>query len=120
MAKIFREFNREKLEQVRNHPYYATARKTIIERADEYSVTEPPIIKFSKIHLYVTSGNREIFEKVHIEYETRMHALFLAYVITEEEKYLSGFATLKESMIRYCTSALARRVTSSGSLSPMK
>lgn len=94
MAKIFREFNREKLEQVRNHPYYATARKTIIERADEYSVTEPPIIKFSKIHLYVTSGNREIFEKVHIEYETRMHALFLAYVITEEEKYLEPLADI--------------------------
>ena len=85
MAQIFREFNPEKLEQVRTHPYYANARKTIIARADDYCVTEPPVIKFSKIHLYVKNGNREIFERDHIEYETRLHALFVAYIITEDE-----------------------------------
>ena len=94
MAQIFREFNPEKLEQVRTHPYYANARKTIIARADDYCVTEPPVIKFSKIHLYVKNGNREIFERDHIEYETRLHALFVAYIITEDEKYLEPLADI--------------------------
>jgi hypothetical protein len=94
MAQIFREFTPEKLEQVRTHPYYENARKTIIERADKYCVTEPPVIKFSKIHLYVQNGNREVFEQDHIEYETRLHALFVAYVITEDDKYLEPLADI--------------------------
>ena len=94
MAKLFREFTREKLDEVRTHPYYKTARETIIERADNYTVTEPPVIKFSKIHLYVKNGNREIFERDHIEYETRLHTLFMAYVITEDEKYLEPLADI--------------------------
>ena len=94
MAQLFREFSKEKLEQVRTHPYYKNARETLIARADHYSVTEPPVIKFSKIHLYVENGNREIFERDHIEYETRLHALFLAYVITEDEKYLAPLADM--------------------------
>lgn len=94
MAKLFREFTREKLDEVRTHPYYKTARETIIERADNYTVTEPPVIKFSKIHLYVGNGNREIFERDHIEYETRLHTLFMAYIITEDEKYLEPLADI--------------------------
>ena len=98
MAKIFREFTPEKLEQVRTHPYYEKARKTIIERADHYAVTDPPVMKFSKIHLYVECGNREIFERDHVEYETRMLTLFLAYLITEDEKYLSPLADIMWSI----------------------
>ena len=94
MAKIFKEFTKEKLEQVRTHPYYRKARETIIERADKYTLTDPPVIKFSKIHLYVTCGNREIFERDHIEYETRLHTLFVAYLITEDEKYLEPLADI--------------------------
>ncbi len=94
MAKIFREFNAEKLEQVRTHPYYKNARETLIARADNYTVTDPPVIKFSKIHLYAKNGNREIFERDHIEYETRLHTLFVAYLITEDEKYLESLADI--------------------------
>ena len=94
MAKVFKEFTPEKLEQVRTHPYYKSAREKIIERADHYTVTDPPVIKFSKIHMYAKNGNREIFEKDHIEYETRLHSLFLAYIITEDEKYLSPLADI--------------------------
>ena len=94
MAKLFKEFNAEKIEQLRTHPYYKNARETIIARADKYIVTDPPVIKFSKIHLYVENGNREIFEKDHIEYETRLHTLFVAYIITEDEKYLMPLADI--------------------------
>ena len=62
MAKIFREFTSQKLDEIRTHEYYRKARETIIERADGYCVTDPPVIKFSKIHMYVENGNREIFE----------------------------------------------------------
>ena len=94
MAKIFREFSQEKLEQIRTHPYYKCARDKIIERADYYTVTDPPVIKFSKIHLYVENGNREIFESDHIEYETRLHTLFVAYLLTEDEKYISPLSDI--------------------------
>lgn len=94
MAKIFREFTSQKLDEIRTHEYYRKARETIIERADGYCVTDPPVIKFSKIHMYVENGNREIFEKDHEEYETRMHALFLAYLITEDEKYITPLADI--------------------------
>ncbi len=94
MAKIFREFTPEKLEQVRTHPYYKKARETIIERADHYTVSDPPLIKFSKIHMYVVDGNREKFERDHEEYETRMHTLFVAYLITENEKYIEPLADI--------------------------
>ena len=94
MSKLFREFTPEKLEQVRTHTYYKNARETIIARADNYTLTDPPVIKFSKIHLYAENGNREIFERDHIEYETRLHTLFVAYIITEDEKYLSPLADI--------------------------
>lgn len=94
MAKIFREFTEEKLHEVRTHPYYENARKAIIDRADKCCVSDPPVIKFSKIHLYVENGNREIFERDHIEYETRLHTLFLAYIITADEKYLTPLADI--------------------------
>jgi hypothetical protein len=94
MAKIFKEFTPEKLEEVRTHPYYKKARETLIERADHYTVTDPPVIKFSKIHLYVENGNREIFERDHEEYETRLHTLLLAYLITEDEKYLTPLSDI--------------------------
>ena len=94
MARLFRELTPEKLEQVRTHPYYKKAIETIIESADHYTVTDPPVIKFSKIHLYVENGNREIFERDHIEYETRLHTLFVAYLITEDDKYIAPLADI--------------------------
>ena len=94
MANVFREFNPQKLAELRTHPYYKNARETLIGRADNYVVTDPPVIKFSKIHLYVENGNREVFERDHIEYETRLHTLLLAYLITEDEKYITPLADI--------------------------
>ena len=86
---LFREFNDEKLEQVRTHPYFTKLREKTIAKAEEYMVTEPPIVKFSMIHLYVTTGNRKIFERVYNDYGSRMHCYFLAYLITNDDKYIS-------------------------------
>ncbi len=94
MARIFKELTPEKLSEVRTHPYYRKARETLVERADRYTVTDPPVMKFSKLHLYVKNGNREIYESDHEEYETRMLTLFLAYIITEDEKYIEPLADI--------------------------
>ena len=94
MARIFREYNPEKIAEVRNHPYYAKLREDTIKMADVYVETDPPVIKFSKLHLYVETGNREIFEKDYTNYEARMTTLTLAYVITEEDKYLTALADI--------------------------
>lgn len=94
MAHIFREYNPEKIEQVRTHPYYANLRRHTLERADFYIENDPPVIKFSKIHLYVTTGNREKFQNDYTNYEERMTTLALAYIISEDEKYLEPLADI--------------------------
>ena len=85
---IYSQFNDEKLEQVRTHPYYASMREETIKKADEILATEPPRIKFSKIHLYATTGNRAVFENDYFEYFRRLNTLFVAYLISDDEKYL--------------------------------
>jgi len=57
-------------------------------------VTEPPIVKFSMIHRYVTDGNREAFEAVHSEYFHRMQCFFSAYLITGDDKYIEPLADI--------------------------
>ena len=94
MNTIFNEFNPEKIEQVKTHPYYAKLRESVLKRAEYFMENDPPVIKFSKIHLYETTGNREIFEAVHSNYQARLHNLFLAYVITDDDKYIEPLADI--------------------------
>lgn len=94
MANVFREFNPQKIEQVRTHPYYRSMREKVLKQAQYYMENDPPVIKFSKIHLYVTTGNREIFEKVHTDYQSRLQNYFLAYVITDDDKYIEPLADI--------------------------
>ena len=94
MTRIFREFNSEKVEQVRTHPYYAELRRTTIDKADFFIENDPPVIKFSKIHLYVTTGNREKFQSDYTNYEDRLTTYALAYIITEDDKYLDPLADI--------------------------
>lgn len=92
MGKLFREFNDEKWEQVRTHPYYANVREQILKCADSYINSAPPRVRFSDIHLFVTTGNRSVFQAVHGNYEARMRCFFLAYLLTKDEKYITELA----------------------------
>lgn len=92
MARYFKEFNDEKWEQVRTHPYYAKLRENNHALAEKYISTTPPERKFSDLHLYVTTGNREKYQNVQWEYETRMTTFFLEYMISQDEKYLIHLA----------------------------
>lgn len=94
MDIMFSEFNSAKIEQIRNHPYYAKLRDSVIKRAEYYIENDPPVIKFSKIHLYETTGNREIFEAVHSDYQARLQNLLMAYVITDDDKYIEPLADI--------------------------
>lgn len=94
MGKLFREFTPEKLEQVRTDPYFAGIVKSVLKKAEDCINTEPPIVKYSQIHLYETTGNREIFQRVHSNYELRMRYYFLAYLLTEDEKYIEPLADI--------------------------
>lgn len=94
MAKIFSDFTEEKWEQVRTHPYYAKARERALQQAETYLATEPPRIKFSQIHLYVTTGDRGIFQSVYANYEDRMRSFFFCYLLTQDEKYLEPLADI--------------------------
>ena len=92
--KIFRELNDEKLNEIRNHPYYKEIREKIIEKADEILATPLPRIRFTEIHMYVTTGNRNIFQSNYNKYHYGMEYLFQAYLITEDEKYLPELADI--------------------------
>ena len=94
MPKIFSEFCDEKWREVREHPYFAEYRESVLEAAQRYMETEPPIVKFSMIHRFVLDGNREQFENVHTEYFSRLKCLFAAYLITEDEKYITPLADI--------------------------
>ena len=94
MGRLFSEFTPEKIEQIKTHPYFEGLVDAIIKQAENNIVTDPPRIKFSQIHLYVTTGNREIFQNVYGSYESRMRNLFLAYIFTEDEKYIEPLADI--------------------------
>lgn len=94
MAHLFKEFNEEKWEQIRNHPYYAPAVAVIRERTEEMLRTDPLRVKFSEIHLFATTGNRKIFERVYGDYRDRLNNYLFMYCLTKEQKYLDAYADI--------------------------
>ncbi len=92
MGKLFSQFTEEKWEQVRTHPYFAKSVKAITDKAERYLSTQPPQVKFSDIHLYVTTGDRMIFQKVHSEYQDRVETFFFMYLLTKDDKYIMPLA----------------------------
>lgn len=94
MGKIFKEFNDEKWEQVRTHPYFEKLRTNTIDTANRFITEEPERIKFSMIHSYVVDGNREKFEKVYENYFSRLQAFFAAYMISLDDKYIEPLADI--------------------------
>ena len=94
MKNIFPAFSEEKWEQVRTHPYYASAVKKITETSEKMLTEEPKRILFSQIHLFAETGDRKIFERVYNDYMMRMHNYFFMYCLRGEEKYLKALADI--------------------------
>ena len=59
-----------------------------MKRADELLESDPPRIRFSEINLHAVTGDRATFDRVHKRYFERLNTLYLAYLISEDEKYL--------------------------------
>ncbi len=92
MARYFKEFNDEKWEQVRTHPYFAELREANERAVERYMTTPPPTLLFSEVHRYVTDGNREVYERKYEEYFSRLCAFFLGYMLRGNEEYLTHLA----------------------------
>ncbi|MBQ9115717.1 MAG: heparinase II/III family protein [Clostridia bacterium] len=103
MGRLFREFNDEKWEQVRTHPYYAKLREGIAKKTEEYLATDPPRVKFSDIHLFATTGNRTVFQYVFNDYSSRMQHYFLMYLLTNDEKYIEPLADIMWNIMDFET-----------------
>ena len=103
MGKLFREFNDEKWEQVRTHPYYAKLREGVAKKTEEYLATEPPRVKFSHIHMFATTGNRTVFQSVFNDYSSRMTHYFFMYLLTNDEKYIEPLADIMWNIMDFET-----------------
>ena len=80
----------EKLEQIRHDPYFAKKLQLVRERAEKYLETDPPLIKFSDIHAFVTTGNRSVYEKVYGEYNSRVRIFAFLYML-DKDAFIPSF-----------------------------
>ncbi len=88
MRNVFREFSKEKWEQIKTHRFYQPIIESIKEHSEKYLNSEPPRIKFSDMHVYYTVGSRQPHEKNREEYIQRLVNHLFMYLYTEDEKYL--------------------------------
>ena len=94
MRQIFPEFNEQKWEQVRTHPYFAKHIAKAKARAEEKLKTEPPRMKFSDLHLFKETGDRSISGKAHGEYSARLEDYFFMYMLEKDQKWLTALADI--------------------------
>ena len=98
MGKLFSQFTPEKWAQIRNHPYYAKVKGSLLERADKYLESDPPVLKYSDLHKYEATGDRSGYGGYQSNRLHRATTLFMAYMITEDEKYLTALADIMWSI----------------------
>ena len=85
---LFRACSEEKWEEVRTHPYFERIRTEAVEMAEKLLDTEPLPLRFSDFHKFVTEGSRKPWANRTAQYSKRMSALFFAYMLTRDEKYI--------------------------------
>lgn len=94
MGKLFKEFNDQKWQQVRTDPYFAPHVAAIRKRAAQYLESDPPRVKFSDIHLFVTTGDRSKFQSVYSNYQSRMEHYFFMLLLDGDESYIAPLADI--------------------------
>ena len=94
MGKLLKECNAEKWEQIRTHPYYKRLREYVLGKTEKFLVTDPPRLKYSRLHMYEDTGERMAYQNEYYEYRTRMEHFLFAYMLTEEEKYIEPLADI--------------------------
>lgn len=84
----------EKIEEIRKDPYFAPHLAAVRKTAEEMLATEPKRLKFSDMHLYVTTGNRSTYEKVYNDYTHRLTTYLFMYVVDNDDKYVEPLADI--------------------------
>ncbi len=92
MKSYITGFSEERIEAIKKDPYFSARIENVIKKADLYLESEPQRIKFSDMHLFVTTGNRSNYEKVYNEYNSRVDMYATAYLFTKDAKYLEPLA----------------------------
>ncbi len=86
--ELYNGFSYDGWTRILNDPYYEKSLKKTVEIADTYIVNPPSRHTFSSMHLFVQTGDRRIFEESYNDLKGRVEILFMAYLITKNEKYL--------------------------------
>ncbi len=92
MQSYITGFTDEKIEQIKKDPYFSKKLENIRKKAEAQLEAELPRIKFSDLHLFVTTGNRSVYERATGEYTSRLSNYSLMYKLTGDEKYLEPLA----------------------------
>ena len=87
-------FTEEKMNEIKESPFYAKKYAKFIAAADEWITKDPPRIKFSDFHMVVTTGNRSIYEKAWLMHLSALQYLSLAYGFTKDMKYIEPLADI--------------------------
>ena len=91
MSRGLSRFTEGKKAKIQSHPYFEGWRSAVLARAKDYLATDPPRIKYSAMHSYYLTGHRSDYA-VQAVYQERMQTFFNAYLITEDEGYLTSLA----------------------------
>ncbi|HIS56222.1 MAG: heparinase II/III family protein [Lachnospiraceae bacterium] len=70
-----------KLEQIRNHPFYAPHVKTCREKAERFSKQDIRSIKYSYFKLFDETGDRTEFQRIYMEHREMLIAFAMACLI---------------------------------------
>ncbi len=116
MKILFKELNKEKWQTIKTHPYYAKRVENLIKKADSLLESEPYRLKFSDMHAYVTTGDRSAYQMQLGSYSSRLESFFMAYILTEDEKYLAPLTDTLWNMLDIETWALPAHVNEDESL----
>ncbi len=116
MKILFKELNKEKWQTIKTHPYYQKRVENLIKKADSLMESEPLRLKFSDLHAYVTTGDRSMYQMQLGSYSSRLEAFFMAYILTEDEKYLVPLTDTLWNMLDIETWALPAHVNEDDSL----
>ena len=86
--ELYNGFSYERWNKILKDPYYAASLSKIIEIAESYILNPPQRHTFSSMHLFVQTGDRRKFESSYNELKGRVEMFFMAYLISNDKKYI--------------------------------
>lgn len=113
---FFRECNEEKWDEVRTHPYFQAVREGVLANAEKLLAEDPPYLKFSDYHKFVTEGSRKAYGTPMGQYTKRMNVYFFCYMLTKDEKYIEPLVDIMWAICNLETWAINAHVKEEASI----